>query len=115
MNNTPLLSLTPQQFALSKPLSDDIEFIDALLGNVLSQQEDVEIVAIARALYVESDEDPRELAGDRQSTPFARAGLGDRGGRARRARSVRCRSAGAALCVIRRGDDLHHQHDARRE
>jgi phosphoenolpyruvate carboxylase len=61
MNNTPLLSLTPQQFALSKPLSDDIEFIDALLGNVLSQQEDVEIVAIARALYVESDEDPREL------------------------------------------------------
>ncbi|MGZ5141241.1 MAG: hypothetical protein ACXWCX_25865, partial [Burkholderiales bacterium] len=61
MNNTPLLSLTPQRFALSKPLSDDIEFIDGLLGTVLSQQEDVEIVAIARALYVESDEDPRRL------------------------------------------------------
>jgi hypothetical protein len=38
MNNKPLLSLSPHQFALSKPLSDDIEFIDALLGTVLSQQ-----------------------------------------------------------------------------
>jgi hypothetical protein len=61
MNNTPLLSLTANQFALSKPLSDDIEFIDTLLGTVLSQQEDVEVVAIARALYKESDEDPRKL------------------------------------------------------
>src|ERR1700682_3116182 len=61
MNNAPLLGLTPHQFGLSKELGDDIEFIDVLLGTVLSQQESVEVVAIARDLYVESDEDPRRL------------------------------------------------------
>jgi hypothetical protein len=55
MNNKPLLSLSPHQFALSKPLSDDIEFIDALprLDRALTTEEstELEMMRVLTALW----------------------------------------------------------------
>src|SRR5215210_1128806 len=61
MHDTPFLDLSPHEFGLSQALSDDIALVDALLGAVLSLQEDAELVAVARALYVGSDENPHTL------------------------------------------------------
>ena len=64
MQNTSFLGFSPHQYQLSDALSDDIAFVDHLLGTVLTQQEDAELLAIARTLYAESDEeDPRKLIG----------------------------------------------------
>ena len=47
---------------LPEPLSEDVEFIDHLLGTVLSQQEDAEVLEVACTLYAQPDEgDARAL------------------------------------------------------
>lgn len=57
MNHSPpFLGLTPHRYGLPKALSDDIEFLDVTLGQVLSQKEDAELLAIARALFDEHDQ-----------------------------------------------------------
>jgi phosphoenolpyruvate carboxylase len=61
MHETSLLGFSPHEFGLPPALSDDIALIDALLGAVLSRQEDAELVGVARALYVDGDENPHTL------------------------------------------------------
>lgn len=58
----PFLGLSPHQVGLSASLSEDIVLLDRMLGRVLHEQEDAALVAIARRLHAESqDEDPRAL------------------------------------------------------
>ncbi|HEV7800958.1 MAG TPA: phosphoenolpyruvate carboxylase [Burkholderiales bacterium] len=56
------LGLSPHDFELSQPLADDIALLDHLLGVVLAQQNETELLAISHRLYAEPDDlDPRTL------------------------------------------------------
>ncbi len=44
------LGLAPRQFGLPEPLCEDIELLDKLLGEVLSEQEDAALLRLARRL-----------------------------------------------------------------
>lgn len=56
------LSLEPERFDLSEPLSRDIRLLDGLLGETLAEQEGEDLIRLARALYAEEDgEDARTL------------------------------------------------------
>src|SRR5579871_1605605 len=57
MTAAPFLCLEPQRYALSQPLAGDIALLDRLLGQVLAEQEDPELLALARRLFVEADSD----------------------------------------------------------
>jgi phosphoenolpyruvate carboxylase len=62
MTEKPFLALDPRKFHLSPSLSDDIELLDKLLGNVLSEQEDGALLNLARDLFREGDgSDPLTL------------------------------------------------------
>src|SRR5690349_10685928 len=59
---TAFLGLVPSQFALSDALVTDIERLDNELGAMLREQEGEELVALARRLYAEGEqEDPHSL------------------------------------------------------
>ena len=51
MTSEAFLGLAPRQFGLSEPLCEDIELLDRLLGEVLSEQEDAALLRLARRLY----------------------------------------------------------------
>jgi phosphoenolpyruvate carboxylase len=58
----PFLGLQPHAVGLSASLCADIDMIDRVLGTVLSEQADAELLGVARALYAERhDADPRTL------------------------------------------------------
>jgi len=58
----PFLDLHPERTQLSPSLCADVAMIDRLLGAILSEQADAELLAVARRLYVEDgDADPRTL------------------------------------------------------
>ncbi len=56
---TSLLGLDPQ--GLSEPLSEDIRLLDRMMGEVLAEQGDPELLAVARRIY-QDEGDPRSLA-----------------------------------------------------
>jgi phosphoenolpyruvate carboxylase len=51
----PFLGLDPHRFGLSGPLSDDIELLDRLLGDVLREQEGDDLLRLARELLAASE------------------------------------------------------------
>jgi phosphoenolpyruvate carboxylase len=57
----PFLGVEPQRYELSTPLAEDIALLDELLGVVLAQQGETQLLAIARRLYTETEGDPRTL------------------------------------------------------
>ncbi|MDB5867190.1 MAG: Phosphoenolpyruvate carboxylase, partial [Betaproteobacteria bacterium] len=57
----PFLGLEPHRYELSTPLAEDIALLDGLLGLVLAQQGEAQLLAIARRLYTGSVGDPRTL------------------------------------------------------
>ncbi|HEX2828869.1 MAG TPA: phosphoenolpyruvate carboxylase [Burkholderiales bacterium] len=59
--NPGFLDLQPQRHALSGPLSEDIALVDALLGQVLSEQDETAVLDLARRLYADTASDPRTL------------------------------------------------------
>src|SRR5689334_1315993 len=62
MPNAPFLDLRPERTQLSASLCADVAMIDRLLGAMLSEQADAELLAVARRLYSEDGEDdPRTL------------------------------------------------------
>ncbi len=61
MSDTPFLALEPARYALSGPLAEDIERLDRQLGAVLEHQEGEELLALAKRLFAESEEDPATL------------------------------------------------------
>ena len=62
---TSFLGLSPDRMQLPEPLGEDVAFIDHLLGTVLSQQEDAELLEVARALYAQPDESDAQALIDR--------------------------------------------------
>src|SRR5829696_4827280 len=61
MTAQPFLGLPAHSFNLSNALSDDIALIDQLLGGVLEEQNETQLLEIAQRLAAERDEDPRTL------------------------------------------------------
>ena len=62
VGSPPFLGLDPHGCGLSAGLSEDIVLVDRLLGAVLADQEDAQLLSIARRLYAERDgEDPSTL------------------------------------------------------
>src|SRR5688572_3312246 len=57
-----LLGLPIDRVELPRPLLDDIEFVERMLGAMLAEQEQGDVLAIARHLYRENDDaDPATL------------------------------------------------------
>ncbi|MGZ8263219.1 MAG: phosphoenolpyruvate carboxylase [Burkholderiales bacterium] len=60
--SAPFLGLEPERVGLSRSLAADIAMIDRVLGHVLCEQTDAELLSVARALYAaQHDADPRTL------------------------------------------------------
>lgn len=55
------LNLSPEDFDLTDPLTQDIRLLDRLLGAVLREQEGEELIDTARALFQRPDQDPATL------------------------------------------------------
>jgi phosphoenolpyruvate carboxylase len=60
-HSPPFLGVEPQRHELSTPLAEDIALLDELLGSVLAQQGEAQLLGIARRLHTESEGDPRTL------------------------------------------------------
>jgi phosphoenolpyruvate carboxylase len=61
MSASPFLGLAAHSFNLSNALSDDIALMDDLLGRVLEEQHETQLLEIVQRLGAERDEDPRTL------------------------------------------------------
>ena len=65
IENAPFLGLTPRESGLSASLSEDIELLDQLLGDVLREQEGENLVSLAHRLIAvtgtEAGSDPQTL------------------------------------------------------
>ena len=57
----PFLDLRPERTQLSPSLCADVAMIDRLLGAILSEQADAELLAVARRLYVQGGTPIRAL------------------------------------------------------
>lgn len=62
MNGEPFLSLDPEKHGISRPLAEDIRWLDKAMGDLLREQHGDDLIAVARQLFSGGDnEDARFL------------------------------------------------------